>query len=97
MGAKLIPVDIGVSNRLEIWLTYHPDLRNSSRHMVVVEWLRRIFDPARFPWFAEKFIHPNDLVGMMSEHRGDQFHGGGFVGGGARRPPWTWTTDEVAL
>jgi len=66
LGAKLIPVDIGVKNRLEIWLTYHPDLRNSSRHMVVVEWLRRIFDPARFPWFAEKFIHPKDLVGMMS-------------------------------
>jgi DNA-binding transcriptional LysR family regulator len=78
LGAKLLPVDIGTSNRLEIWLTYHPDLRNSSRHMVVVEWLRRIFDPARFPWFSEKFIHPNDLVQMMPDTAAMN-HGGGFV------------------
>ncbi len=67
LGAKLIPVDIGVTNRLEIWLTYHPDLRNSSRHMAVVEWLRRIFDPARFPCFGEKFIHPKELMPLLSE------------------------------
>ena len=67
LGAQLVPLDIGVTNRLEIWLTYHPDMRNSSRHMIVVEWLRRIFDPIRFPCFAEKFIHPNDLVPLLSD------------------------------
>ncbi len=95
LGAKLIPLDIGVSNSLEIWLTYHPDLRNSSRHMVVVDWLRRIFDPQRFPCFAEKFIHPNDLVGMMS-NTAAMNHGGGFV---AVEPhaALDLDTDEVAL
>lgn len=67
LGAKLIPVDVGFSHRLEIWLTYHPDLRNSSRHMVVVEWLRRIFDPVRFPCFGEKFIHPTELPRLLSD------------------------------
>jgi len=67
LGAKLVPVDIGFSRRLEIWLTYHPDLRNSSRHMVVVDWLRRIFDPARFPCFGEKFIHPSELGRVLSD------------------------------
>ena len=95
LGAKLIPLDIGVSNRLEIWLTYHPDLRNSSRHMAVVEWLRRIFDPVRFPCFAEKFIHPNDLVGMMSDAAAMN-HGSGFV---AAEPqsPLEVDADEVAF
>ena len=67
LGAKLIPVDLGYSHRLELWLTYHPDLRNSSRHMVVVEWLRRIFDPVRFPCFGEKFIHPLELGRVLSD------------------------------
>ena len=35
--------------------------------LIVVEWLRRIFDPIRFPCFAEKFIHPNELVPLLSD------------------------------
>ena len=91
----MIPVDIGISNRLEIWLTYHPDLRNSSRHMVVVEWLRRIFDPARFPCFAEKFIHPTELVRMMSDAAAINY-GSGFV---AAEPqsPLGMDAEDVAL
>jgi DNA-binding transcriptional LysR family regulator len=76
LGAKLIPVDVGFSHRLEIWLTYHPDLRNSSRHMLVVEWLRRIFDPQRFPCFGEKFIHPTDLPRILSEAAAINYAGG---------------------
>ena len=67
LGAKLVPVDLGFSHSLELWLTYHPDLRNSSRHMVVVDWLRRIFDPVRFPCFGEKFIHPLELGRVLSD------------------------------
>ncbi len=67
LGAKLIPIDVGVKNRLDIWLTYHPDLRKSDRHMQVVEWLRQIFDARRFICFDEKFMHPRDLLQFMSE------------------------------
>jgi len=66
LGAKLVPLDVGIKNRMDIWLTYHPDLRNSSRHMVVVDWLRQIFDSRRFPCFDEKFIHPRELISLMS-------------------------------
>jgi len=76
LGAKLIPIDLGFSHRLEIWLTYHPDLRNSSRHMAVVEWLRRIFDPVRFPCFTEKFIHPLELGRLLSDAAAINFAGG---------------------
>ena len=66
LGAKLVPIDVGLKHRLEIWMTYHPDLRNSYRHMLVVDWLRQIFDGRRFPCFDEKFIHPCDLMLLMS-------------------------------
>lgn len=67
LGAKLVPINVGVKHRLDIWMTYHPDLRKSDRHMQVVDWLRRIFDRRRFPCFDEKFLHPIDLMPLMSE------------------------------
>ncbi len=67
LGAKLIPIDVGVKHRVPVWMTYHPDLRKSDRHMQVVEWLRRVFDGRRFLCFDEKFTHPYDLVPLMSD------------------------------
>lgn len=67
MGAPLVAVDVGISHHMDFWLTYHPDFRNSQKHMVVVDWLRRIFDPQVYPCFRDQFIHPDDLVPMMRE------------------------------
>jgi DNA-binding transcriptional LysR family regulator len=77
-GGRFVPVDIGVPHSLEIWMTYHPDIRNSEHHMIIVDWLRRLFDPRRFPCFREEFIHPLELVPMMADVA--QTHGGrGFL------------------
>ncbi len=65
LGANLVPVDIGYKNSFDLWLTYHPDFGRSERHMLVVDWLRRIFDPRVYPCFADEFIHPNELVPKM--------------------------------
>jgi len=67
LGAKLVPIDVGLKHRLDIWMTYHPDLRNSYHHMLVVDWIRRIFDGRRFLCFDEKFIHPFDLMPLMAD------------------------------
>lgn len=67
LAPSLLPVDVGLTRRLEVWMTYHPDLRESRRHMLVAEWLRRVFDARRFPCFAEAFIHPGDLAPLMGE------------------------------
>jgi len=75
LGAKLLPLDIGLTRRIELWLTYHPDMRNSARHMAVVEWLRRIFDPTRFPCFSERFIHPNELKTLLAEAAAPNYAG----------------------
>ncbi|MGH6838724.1 MAG: LysR family transcriptional regulator [Methylocella sp.] len=67
LGARLVPVEIGISHYYDIWVTYHPDLKNSERHMVVLGWLRRIFNPQLYPCFKDEFIHPVALIELMAE------------------------------
>jgi DNA-binding transcriptional LysR family regulator len=69
LGLPLVPVDFEFNHGMDFWLTYHRNLKNSPQHMIVVEWLRRIFDPKTYPCFREEFIHPNDLVPMMEGAR----------------------------
>jgi DNA-binding transcriptional LysR family regulator len=66
LGAPLVPVDVGIRHHLDLWLTYHPDLKSSEKHMVVVEWLRRVFDSRVYPCFRDEFIHPTELVKLMA-------------------------------
>lgn len=63
LDADVIPVDIGIDLSLDIWLTYHPDVRKTKEVALVIEWVRNIFDPQHYPWFRDEFIHPNDLIG----------------------------------
>jgi DNA-binding transcriptional LysR family regulator len=66
LGAPLVPVDVGLWHHLDLWLTYHADFKTSEKHMVVVEWLRRVFDNRAYPCFRDEFIHPNELVKLMT-------------------------------
>jgi hypothetical protein len=61
LGADLIPVDMGGRHQVDIWMTYHPDIRSVRRVAAFIDWLRTIFDAKRYPWFGNEFIHPNDL------------------------------------
>ena len=69
LGAPLVPVDLGVSHHADLWLTYHKEFRASERHKIVVDWLKKIFDPKTHPCFRDEFIHPNALVPMMAAAR----------------------------
>jgi len=69
MGLPLVAVDIGVIHHMDFWLTYHPDLRNSAKHMIVVDWLARLFDGRTYPCFRDEFIHPDKLVTMMPQEK----------------------------
>ena len=58
LGAQLIPLDIGVIQSLDIWMTYHPDVKRIARVKRMIDWIVQSFDPQRFPWFRDEFIHP---------------------------------------
>ena len=69
MGADLVAVDLGVHHHADLWLTYHKEFRNSDRHKIVIDWLKKIFNPKTYPCFRDEFIHPNDLVPLMAGPR----------------------------
>jgi DNA-binding transcriptional LysR family regulator len=69
LGAPLVPIDLGVNYHMDLWLTYHKEFRNSDRHKLVIDWLKRIFDPKLHACFRDEFIHPLDLVPLMAAAR----------------------------
>ncbi len=62
VGAAVVPVDIDAHFSVDIWLTYHPAVRNNKQIALVIDWIRTIFDSQHYPWFRDEFIHPNELV-----------------------------------
>jgi DNA-binding transcriptional LysR family regulator len=64
LGSDLIPIDVGVKYPVDIWMTYHPDARGVARVSFFMDWLKTLFDPKQYPWFADEFIHPNELSGQ---------------------------------
>lgn len=64
----LIPLDIGVRHHVDIWMTFHPDARSVRRVSAFIDWVRTLFDPKRYPWFGDEFIHPRELAQQRKEH-----------------------------
>ncbi|QCI65151.1 LysR family transcriptional regulator [Phreatobacter stygius] len=67
LGARLVPLDVGIRHHLDLWLTYHPELKRSEKHMLLVNWLKRIFDPSLYACFKDEFIHPSELAARMGD------------------------------
>jgi DNA-binding transcriptional LysR family regulator len=69
MGAPVVPLDIRRDDdpskllrwSFDIWLAYHPQGNRIQRVRRLIEWLRDSFNPKQYPWFADEFIHPNEL------------------------------------
>jgi len=59
IGAHLVPLDFGIMEKHEIWLAYHPDAKRIARIRRTIEWLAQCYDPRRYPWFRDEFIHPD--------------------------------------
>ncbi|MSU88325.1 LysR family transcriptional regulator [Rhodobacteraceae bacterium 2CG4] len=68
LGADLVPIDIGVHHRIDIWMTYHPDARRTPRIATIIDWLIGAFDASKYPWFRDEFIHPSAFGEFDSRH-----------------------------
>ena len=71
LGAPLVAIDLAINYHMDLWLIYHNEFRNSDRHKIVIDWLKKIFDPKTYPCFRDEFIHPNELIPLMAEQRRD--------------------------
>ncbi|WP_342150393.1 LysR family transcriptional regulator [Methylorubrum sp. SB2] len=60
----LVAIDCGATARVDIWLTYHPDVEQIPRVRRVIDWLRTSFDAKRYPFFGEGFIAPGELPAL---------------------------------
>jgi DNA-binding transcriptional LysR family regulator len=62
VGADVVPIDLGVSFPFDIWLVHHAEAERIEPVRRVIAWLIESFDATHFPWFADAFIHPNELL-----------------------------------
>jgi len=62
LGVPIVPLDVGVHETIDIWLTYHPDVKRIARVREVINWLIKRFSPATYPWFRDEFVHPHDFA-----------------------------------
>jgi DNA-binding transcriptional LysR family regulator len=61
LGAKMVPIDLDLRTTRDVWLTYHADAGRIPRVRHVIDWLVDCFDPKKFPWFRDEFIHPREF------------------------------------
>jgi DNA-binding transcriptional LysR family regulator len=59
LSEDLVPLDLPVQLRFDLFLTYHPDLRGSPAAMTATRWAKEIFAAGGQPWFREHFVHPD--------------------------------------
>jgi len=59
VDTDLVPLNLRVDTSLDIWLTFRADAKRIARIGRTIEWIMQVFDPRRFPWFRDEFIHPD--------------------------------------
>jgi len=83
IGGDIVPVDIGMLFPTDIWLAYHPDAARIPRVRRMLDWIIDSFNPRKFPWFGDEFIHPRDLPQTLEGEAVANL----FAGFGSRRSP----------
>lgn len=69
ISRKVIPVDLPVQLKFEIWVSYNRAARDSQPVRRTISWLRSCFDPHLYPWFGEEFLHPASFAAnQMDTH-----------------------------
>jgi len=55
----IVPLQIDLDSWADIWLTYRAEAKRTARIQQTIEWVTQIFEPRRYPWFRDEFIHPD--------------------------------------
>jgi len=77
LGGEMVPLEIELRRPFDIWLSYHPGNGRIPRVRHMIDWMVEAFNPARFPWFKDEFVHPSEFKAVYKgESLTHQF--GGF-------------------
>jgi DNA-binding transcriptional LysR family regulator len=66
-GAQMVPIDLDLVFSFDVWLAYHADAAQIPRVRRMIDWVKDSFDPQKYPWFRDEFIHPRELA---AEYKG---------------------------
>jgi DNA-binding transcriptional LysR family regulator len=69
ISARLIPLDVPVALKFELWLSFDRSGASSLPVREAINWAHRCFDQARYPWFADDFIHPRAFEDQLANER----------------------------
>jgi DNA-binding transcriptional LysR family regulator len=61
LGGKIIPLEVDLPWSYDIWLSYHATSGRIPRVRHMIDWLVEAFNPGKYPWFKDEFIHPQQL------------------------------------
>lgn len=61
LGGKMIPLEVELNRSFDIWLSYHPGSGRIPRIRHMIDWLVEAFNPAKYPWFKDEFVHPREF------------------------------------
>ncbi|MGH6703713.1 MAG: LysR family transcriptional regulator [Bradyrhizobium sp.] len=66
LGGNIIPLEVELNRPFDIWLSYHAGSGRIPRIRRMIDWLVEAFNPSKFPWFKDEFIHPNELKSVYT-------------------------------
>lgn len=66
LGGEMVPLEIELRRPFDIWLSYHPGNGRIPRVRHMIDWLVEAFNPARFPWFKDEFVHPGEFKAVYT-------------------------------
>lgn len=61
LGGKIVPLEVELRRPFDIWLSYHPGSGRIPRVRHMIDWLVEAFNPVKFPWFKDEFVHPSEF------------------------------------
>jgi DNA-binding transcriptional LysR family regulator len=76
LGDKIVPLEVELQRPYDIWLSYHPSNGRIPRVRHMIDWLIEAFNPAKFPWFRDEFIHPSEFKAVYKSETLTHLFGG---------------------
>lgn len=67
IAPKLQAIDLNSRLRFDMYYFFHRDARNSPSVRIAIDWLKAAFDPVKYPYFADDFVHPDDCRPAIDE------------------------------
>ncbi len=53
------PIALPIRLKFDIWMSFNSSAKDSIPVRKAIDWVRRSFDPTRYPWFSDRFVSPD--------------------------------------